>query len=132
MVAAVLLYATTDHIRILGIELKLPCNGGSCEGKSFIKIFACEKIVPHEPRLQASSSSIPRILILSVGHPYDVINIQYGDARLPEVRAIRFLRGGGDLFCVRYFFPSALFISFFLPKLGCRVLLKSLFFNSLI
>ena len=45
---------------ILSIELELACNGGSCGGIS-LKIFACEKIALHEPRLQTSSSSIPRI-----------------------------------------------------------------------
>ena len=49
-----------DHVRILGIELELAYNGGSYGGIS-LKIFACEKIAPHEPRLQASFSSIPRI-----------------------------------------------------------------------
>ena len=46
----------------LELELELACNRGSC-GKIPLKIFACEKIVPHEPRLQASSSSVPRIRI---------------------------------------------------------------------
>ena len=36
-----------DHFHILGIELELDCNGGSCGGISS-KIFACEKIAPHE------------------------------------------------------------------------------------
>ena len=49
-----------DHIRILGIELELARNRGSCGGIS-LKIFACVKIAPNEPRLQASSSLIPRI-----------------------------------------------------------------------
>ena len=52
---------TIHHIRILGIELELACNGGSCGGLISLKIFASEKIAPHELRLQASSSSIPRI-----------------------------------------------------------------------
>ena len=47
-----------NHIRILGIELELACNGGSLGGIS-LKIFACEKITLHEPRLQASPNSIP-------------------------------------------------------------------------
>ena len=54
------IYISTDHIHILGIELELACNGGSRWGIS-LKIFASEKIAPHQPRLQASSSSIPRI-----------------------------------------------------------------------
>ena len=49
-----------DHIRTLSIALELACNGGSCGGIS-LKIFACKKIAPYEPRLQDSSSSIPRI-----------------------------------------------------------------------
>ena len=32
-----------DHIRILGIELELAFNGGSCGG-TLLKIFTCEKI----------------------------------------------------------------------------------------
>ena len=52
----VLFKVIIDNIRILGIELELACNRSSCGGIS-LKIFACEKIAPHEPRLQASSSS---------------------------------------------------------------------------
>ena len=53
-------WSPIDLFRILGIEMELACNGGSCEGIS-LKIFACEKIASYESRLQASSSSIPRI-----------------------------------------------------------------------
>ena len=49
-----------DHIHILGMELELACNGGSF-GEISLKIFARENIALHEPRLKASSSSIPRI-----------------------------------------------------------------------
>ena len=42
---------------ILGIELDLACSGGSCGGIS-LKIFACEKIAPHEPRLQTTMEVI--------------------------------------------------------------------------
>ena len=66
----VLFKVIIDNIRILGIELELACNRSSCGGIS-LKIFACERIAPHEPRLQASSSSIPRIRILSIMPPLD-------------------------------------------------------------
>ena len=36
--------------------------------RNTIKIFAREKIAPHEPRLQADSSSIPRKRIWSIGN----------------------------------------------------------------
>ena len=53
------------NIRILGIELELACNRGSCGAiLSHANIF--NDIPPHELRLQASSSSIPRIRILSI------------------------------------------------------------------
>ena len=55
-----------DHIRVLGIELELACNGGSRGGIS-LKIFAREKIGPHKTRVQASSSSIPRIRNRPIG-----------------------------------------------------------------
>ena len=54
-----------DNIRILTVGLELACNRGSCGGIS-LQIFAFEKIPPHEPRLQASSSPTVRIRILSI------------------------------------------------------------------
>ena len=48
----------TDHFPILDIELDLACNGGSCEKDS--------PPPPLKPRLQASSSLIPKIRIRSV------------------------------------------------------------------
>ena len=54
-----------DNIRILGIELELACNRGSC-GAIFPHANIFNDIPPHKPPLQASSSSIPRIRILSI------------------------------------------------------------------
>ena len=53
--------------RILGIELELACNRGSCGATiSHANIF--NDISPHAPPLQASSSSIPRIRIWCAQH----------------------------------------------------------------
>ena len=53
---------TIDHIRILGTELELACSQSLCRTiVSPANIF--NDILPHEPRLQASSSSMPRIRI---------------------------------------------------------------------
>ena len=46
--------------RILGIELELACNRGSC-GAIFSHANIFNDIPLHEPLLQANSRSIPRI-----------------------------------------------------------------------
>ena len=43
------MYANRPYIRILTVELEQACNRGSCRGMS-LKIFAFEKIPPHEPQ----------------------------------------------------------------------------------
>ena len=54
-----------DLIRILTVELELACNRSSCR-----EIYLhFEKIPTHQPRLQASSSSIVRIRIRSIEAP---------------------------------------------------------------
>ena len=49
--------------RILGIELELACNRGSCGAIFSLANTFNDISPPHEPPLQASSSSIPRIRI---------------------------------------------------------------------
>ena len=59
--------AVIGLFRILGIELELACNQGSC-GAIFSHANIFNDIPLHEPPLQASSSSIPRTRIWSIGH----------------------------------------------------------------
>ena len=58
-------FEAIDNIRILAVELELACNRGLCGGIS-LKTFAFEKIPPHEPRLQASSSPTMRIAEVNI------------------------------------------------------------------
>ena len=51
-------------LRILGAELELACNRGSC-GTIFSHANIFNDISPHEPPLQASSSSMLSIRIWS-------------------------------------------------------------------
>ena len=51
--------------RIIGIELELASSGGSC-GEIFSHANIVNDVPPHEPLLQASSSSVPRIRIWSI------------------------------------------------------------------
>ena len=62
-----------DRIRILGIELGLDCNRGSCGG-IYLKIFACEKIPPQAcSSVQACSSwSIVGFTLQASSKPFQV------------------------------------------------------------
>ena len=52
---------------VLGIELELACNRGSCWA-TFLHANIFNDISPHAPPLQASSISIPRIRIWCIQH----------------------------------------------------------------
>ena len=56
---------------VFTVWAKLACNGGSC-GRISLETFACESIPQHEPRLKASSSSMPRKRILSIATSFCV------------------------------------------------------------
>ena len=61
-----------DNICILTVGLELACNGSSCVG-IFSNANIFNDIPPHKPRLQASSSSTVRILILSIS--FDLVHL---------------------------------------------------------
>ena len=60
-----ILLLSIDDNCIFGIKLELVCSRGSC-GTIFSHVNILNDITSHEPRLQASSSSIPGIRIWSI------------------------------------------------------------------